>query len=485
MKNKNDKSKNNRNKFKAVVLWFWRLFSSVRLAVVLILVITCLSLVGALLIQAPVETVKDAQAYSSWINTVATAKVGIWAPFLSALQMFNVFRSPWFTIACALLMLNILICSLNRWSSIRSSIRGGPIIKEKNFYMGDDNCSVLSDINATPAEAAKGSLKILSQRGYRTRDESDRNNAYITADKNRYYRLGTYFSHFSLILFVLAFIAGSYFGFRDLNFSVPVGSIREVGHNTGLSLQLVSFTDEYYEDGTPKDYRSEVILYENSKPVKQATIQVNHPLVYKGVRFFQSYFGPTVKIQVRDENGQDMFIENIPMDSSFVIEGVRRYEGEIETDLLQGISRIRLISSAVNAEDLIIPPGNIAVDVRDASNNQIDFRLVEKDIPRLVGGLEFTFLEDSKYSGFQVSHDPASILIWIASALFVVGISAVLYFPYRQIWVLCEQSGQMNSCLFLRIRSPRGFRSQAELNAIVEGLKKELSNNLTGKERKI
>lgn len=468
---KYDKEKKRLGQFKSVVHWLWHLFSSVRFAVILILIITGLSLLGALLVQVPPEIAKDPQAYSYWIDTAARSKVGVWTPFLSALRLFNVFRSPWFIITCTLLMLNIFICSVNRWSSISLNLRGSAVKQREKFYTTGKTHAELKDIQVPVAETVVISEKILKGRGYRIRTESGKENTYIAADKNRYYRLGTYFSHFSLILFVLAFIAGNYFGFRDLSFTVPIGSFREVGHDTALSLQLISFVDEYYDNGRPKDYRSEVILYENNKPVKQAIIQVNHPLVYKGIRFYQSYFGPAVKMQVRDKNGQDIFNGNVPMDSSFDIEGVRRYEGFF--DLPETELSVRLIGSAFNAEDFIIPPGYVAVDVRHGSD-QIDFRLVEPGVPLETAGLEFTFLGESKYSGFQVSHDPANILIWIASALFIIGICAVLYFPYHQVWILSQPNGQGNCRLLIRTRAPRGFRNISELNTLVDQIKKKL-----------
>jgi cytochrome c biogenesis protein len=326
----------------------------------------------------------------------------------------------------------------------------------------------------TPAEqSAMLSVKILKGRGYRTRTESDENNIYIAADKNRYYRLGTYFSHFSLILFVLAFIAGNFFGFRDQSFTVPVGSTRAIGHDTSLSLQLVSFVDEYYDNGTPKDYRSEVVLYENDKPVRQAIIQVNHPMSYKGVRFYQAYFGPAMKMLVRDEKGQEVFNENVPLDSSFDLEGVRRRDGFFDLNLPGKILNIRLIGSAVNAEDPMIPAGNVAIAISQ-DGKQTDFKLVEPGAPEIVGGLEFTFLEESRFSGFQVSRDPMNVLIWIASALFIIGTCAVLYFPYRQVWVLTQPLSQGSSRLLIRTRAPRGFRDTSELNSLVNQIEKEL-----------
>jgi len=462
------------NVLKSVCNWLWRLFSSVRLAVILILVITGLSLLGALLIQVPPEMVRDPQLYSYWVDTAARTKVGVWAPFLSTLQLFDVFRSLWFLGAGTLLMLNIVICSVNRWRSISLSLRGGMVKHEEGFYTTSSTRAELSTVAVSVAKAAKISEKVLRARGYRTRTESDENNIYIAADKNRYFRVGTYVSHLSLILLVLAFITGRYFGFHDSIFTVPVDSNCEVGYNTGLSLQLNSFVDEYYDNGRPKDYRSQVVLYEKGQPVKQAIIRVNHPLVYKGVRFYQAYFGPAVKMLIRDKNGRDIFNDNVPLESSFYVQGYQYYEGFFDLTEL-GLS-IRLISSVSNVDDPMIPAGKLAVAVRQG-NEQIDLKLVETGVPRVVSGLEFTFLEESKFSGFQVSRDPTNTLIWIASILFIVGICAVLYFPYRQTWVLSQSLDKGNGRLLIRTLAPRDFNSTSELNTLVNQIEKEIGGD--------
>lgn len=460
--------------FKTVVNWLWHLFSSMRLAVILMLVIAGLSLLGALLIQVPWEMARDPQLYSYWIDTVARSKVGAWAPVLFAVGLFDVFHSYWFIVTGTLLMLNILVCSVNRWRGISLKLRVGVVKQKESFYATGNSCTELATVPVSVAEAAKISEKVLRLQGYRTSAEIDKNNVYIAADKNRYYQLGTYFSHLSLILFVLSFIAGSYFGFRDSSFTVPVGSTREIGYNTGLSLQLSSFVDEYYDNGRPKDYRSQVVLYENNQAVEQALIRVNHPLVYKGIRFYQAYFGPAVKILVRDGSGRDVYSENVPLDSSFNVQGYQYFEGFFDLDEVD--LSVRLISPTVSAYDPMIPAGQLAVDVKQG-NEQIALRLIEPGTPRTVGGLEFTFLEESKYSGFQVRRDPTNMLIWIASVMFIIGICTVLYFPYRQVWILSQPLGQGNSRLLIRTLSPRSYRSTSDLNTLANQIEKEMGED--------
>jgi cytochrome c biogenesis protein len=471
MVNKGDKGQQT-PRSSLVLDWLWRLLSSVRLAVILILVITGLSLIGVLLIQVPSEMARDPQFYSHWVDTAARSRVGVFAPLLSALHLFDVFRSPWFFIAGILLMINIVICGANRWGGISLSLRGGTIKHKESFYETGDAHAELSTILAPVVNTAMISEKVLRSRGYRTRTKYDENNVYIAGDKNRFSRLGTYVSHLSLILFVLAFITGNAFGFRDSSFTIPIGSSREIGYNTGLTLQLNQFVDEYYENGMPRDYRSEVVLYENGQRVEQAVIRVNHPLIYKGVRFHQSYFGPAVKMLVRDGNGRVIFNDNVPLDGSFNIQGYVYYQGFF--DLPEAGLWIRLISPSDNAGTSMMPAEQLAVDVR-TGNEQVDLRLVRLGTPRLIGGFEYTFLEESQYSGFQVSRDPTNILIWIASLLFIIGICTVLYLPFRQVWILSQPLGQGNSRLLIRTRAPRGFSASSELKTLADKMEKDLT----------
>jgi cytochrome c biogenesis protein len=463
-----------------VANWIWRLFSSVKLALVLILIITALSLIGVFLIQVPTDMARNHEAYQSWVENVATDKVGPWAPLLSLLQLFNVFGSIWFLSAGTLLMLNILICSLNRWGNIRLGLHGGTVKQQVSFFSnGSDQLRAeLASTTASSNEISRLSEKILLKRGYRVRTENNGNNIYIAADKNRFFRLATYIGHLSIILFVIAFIFGNIIGWRNDNFKVSEGGLPQVvGHDTNLSLQLNNFTVEYYDNGAPKDYRSQVTLYENGQVVKQALIQVNHPLVYKGVRFYQSTFGSTIKMQVikidSSSSSELIYDGNVymsPMGSSM---GGGYYVGYFELPE-QGFV-VYVISSDVN-DDSMIPANNVGIEVVTTDGTSAGVDLVPLNIPTVIGNLEFTYSGISEYSGLQVSSDPTNILIWIASSLFLLGISLVLYFPHRQIWVLSQPNDQHSSRLLVRTIAPRGFNNKIEVESLIKDLKRQLPN---------
>jgi cytochrome c biogenesis protein len=410
------------------IRWLWRLFSSVRLALILILIIAGLGLVGAL---TPI----------------------------------NVFNSLLFAIPSVALMVNILVCSLNRWKSLSLTLKGGKIVQPESFYKTGTE---LQGIKSPATEAGNLAEKVLRSRGYRVRKSIEGDNIHLAADKNRYFRLGTYFSHFSLILFVAAFLTGFHFGFHDTNFAVNEGETREVGHGMGLAIKLVSFTYEQYDNGMPKDYRSQVVLYENGQQVKEARIRVNHPLYYNGIRFYQSFFGAAAGMQVKDDKGQTLFDGKVPLGSA--LEGSQYFQGYF--DLPKQGFKIRLIGSP-SANDPMIPAGSAAIGIIQ-DDKQINLKVVAKDSPTIINGLEFTFKEMVSFSGFQVSRDPTNWLIWLASILFITGICAVFYFPQRQVWVLARQEKE-GSRLLVRSTGRPGFGPVTEQDNFIREIEGRLS----------
>lgn len=419
----------------------WRLFSSIRLAVILILIITGLSLVGIFVTP---------EFFHSWL-----------------------FLTPGI-----LLMFNILICSINRWKNIKTIVQGSRIKQPDSFYNLTENKAEVLDLSLPADDVLKIIVKLLREQHYRVRFEKTTDRIYIAADKNRYFRLGTYLSHLSLIIFVLAYIIGSSFGFRENSFLVIEGETQEVGHNTHLSLHLNSFVDEYYADHTPKDYRSEVILLKDNGEIRNATIRVNHPLIYDGIRFYQSYFGPAVKLQLK-KDGNLVYQGDVALASLITNQGYQRYIGYLDLPQL-GIS-FRLLTSSLNLQDPMIPPGQLAIDVRK-DGEQVGIDLIQKGVPLQLGGYEYIYQEDIQFSGFQMSHDPGNALIWVASILFMLGVVMVLYFVYHQVWISLISLPSDTSRILIRKNTSRGFSNISEVKNVTSRIRNEIAetNNRRG-----
>jgi cytochrome c biogenesis protein len=306
----------------------------------------------------------------------------------------------------------------------------------------------------------------------RTQDTPD--NLYIAADKNRYFRLGTYLIHLSIILIILGFLLGGYLGFRHRYFMVPEGSVRELGYDSGLSLLLASFVDEYWTEGAPKDYRSEVVLYDNGMEVKRGTIRVNHPMSYKGTRFYQSFFGPVAVMQVQDSAGELVYEDGVALGW---LSGNKPFQRPTGAFSLPGIGMTAyVVMPAQGHFDPLLEPGQVLVELyRDDSSGLVDRGSLEQGVPQTLGGLYFTFVRERQFSGFQVTRDPGNLLIWIASGLFVLGLVSVLYFPHRQVWAHVQHQPPGGSQVSMRTTSTRSFAVAREF----EGLAKEMTQALS------
>ena len=410
--------------------WLWTTFTSVKLAVLLLLLIAAASVGGIFF--------GEEDFFSSW----------------------------WYLAPGSLLIINILACSLRRMKNIRADISGKQVRKPESFFNipGEDPLRYHLPENS---EVIENMLACeLRGQGYRVRREENGGERCLAADRFRFSRLGTYISHLSLMLFVLAFLVGNAFGFRDANFHVIVGEIRTIGHDTGLSLGLESFEDEYYPDNTPKDYRSLVTLYEHGMPVRQETIRVNRPLVYRQVRVYQSGFGPAVRIRLSRQDFPDIVLGVAMAERSEELP-YTRMSGAMESR--SEALTLRFTSSAFNMADPVIPPGQLAVEVfRNGTRAGMD--LLAKGQAVRVADMEMTYLEDLRYSGFQVGSNPGNALFLAASILFVLGISAVFFFVHRQVWIRISPHDSGSSQVLLRIISPRGYGRPAGMAAILEKL---------------
>lgn len=446
----------------------WKFFSSVRVALVLVLVLAGLTLIGTLLIQAPADMKADPADFAWWVDNVAKAKVGFWATPARYLGLFDVFHSYWFLGAGAMLVLSIVVCSLNRWAGIRNQVTGTPPRLADGFYEGGSNRARFESARSDSRQAAAAVAGALKRRGYRVRQEAVEGSVYLAADKNRFFRLGTYLSHLSIILLIAGFVLGSYLGFREQNFMVPEGSTRAIGYGSGLTLQLDSFVDEYYPDGPPKDYRSQVVLYKDGKEVESGLIRVNHPMSYGGVRVYQSFFGQAAVMKVTDAQGNVLFDDGTPLGWSTSAGIYKRSMGMFNIGGSNGPTAY--VVAPAGSTDPLIKPGQMRVELyaHGAQSTPIATGILEQGETKQLGGYNITFVRERQFSGFQVSKDPGNMLIWIASGLFIVGLVAVFYFPHRQVWARVMDTPGSGSQVLVRTVSAKSFAVASDFESIAE-----------------
>ena len=110
----------------------WRFLGSTPLAAVLLAVLLLASLAASLLPQMPA----DPAAREAWLSAVEL-RYGNATGLLHALGWFDAYHAPWFLALLIALLLNTLICTVQRFPRLWKSLTRPPVItRPEAFYKG-------------------------------------------------------------------------------------------------------------------------------------------------------------------------------------------------------------------------------------------------------------------------------------------------------------------------------------------------------------
>lgn len=414
----------------------WRILTSMRFSVMLLLALTLLSLLGAVIIQAPPGTLANPEAKAEWLAELRP-RFGGWTDIMERVGLFSIFSSFWFKSLVAFLAASLVACSAQRTPSLWRTATKSRIQVSPGFF----DKAVQRDrivIRADGEDALPRLVAALRGRGYRPVVEGDGTAGTVThlyADRNRWAPFAGVAAHLSLVVIFAGVMIGTTFGYRDSSFMVPEGSTVEVASGDGLAIRLESFEGKYFTDtGAPADYASQVTLLENGREVATHTIRVNDPLRYGSLSFYQSFFGPAAVMAVRDPSGLTLFEDGVPLAWS-TIEGDRR----VGSFTVPGRDITVWVVGTGGSNDNLVQPGQMRVELyRASTGSPIGQQTLDQGDPVTVDGLSFTFVREHEFTGLSVSRDPGVLIVWFGCLLLVVGFTMKLFLPFRRLWARLE-----------------------------------------------
>ena len=449
----------------------WHFFTLTRLALVLLLLIASLVFIGTLIDQVPATVHADNGAYAQWLQRAETKYGQPWTRIFDKLQLFNVYRSLYFRDLLGLLTINIVGCSLNRWKPIWNTTFHTRIRMSEAFFQ-HSGLNARFDTALPPGEAAQLVRQALGRRRYHIKTDVDHSSIAIFADRNRLTRFATFFSHLSLVLLLGGTILGGVLGFKDDEFIVAEGATRPLGLGTGLAVRLDHFADEYWIEGPPKDYRSDLVLFDNGREVKSATIRVNSPLRYKGISFHQAFFGQTAIVKAQDKSGQVIFEDSVPL-AWQAAEGNRTLGRFVLPK--EGLE-VYVIGPPSGENDPLIPAGTMRLELYRENARVGAPDNLSQGTPKEMAGLTFTFERESRFAGLKVVKDPGVNIVWTASGLMVFGIVVLFWFPRRRLWALCKVQAGGTTAVYLGSPTQRDLGAGNEFNRIRECVARSLGS---------
>jgi len=283
----------------------WKFFSSVKIAIILIVMTLLASIIGTLLPQESMLLNIDPAVYYK-------ENYG-WAGHLYYLLGFShTYESWWYIGLLFMIGTSLIVCSLDRVLPLyralnKQQIRKHPqfILRQKLAYRG-----TLPDAYRSHPESWMEEIrKALAKHRYRV--HMDPAGTALLAEKNRFSRWGPYINHIGLIVFLAALLMRAIPGWHmDQYVAFPEGVPVRIPE-TNYYLLNEQFTLEVYgeeelpesmrESGSliPKTFETKAVLYEcqadcndpSRKPVlvevHRHHIRVNDPLSYKGLKAYQ------------------------------------------------------------------------------------------------------------------------------------------------------------------------------------------------------
>ena len=284
--------------------WCWRQLTSMRTALILLLLLAVAAIPGSLFPQRSQNPIQVKQFFAE------NPETAIW---LDRLSLFNVFSSPWFSAIYLLLFISLIGCVLPRSIEHLKAIGAKPPLTPK--YL--DRMEFYTEIKKIDLDKVE---KFLRKKHFRIRRDENS----ISAEKGYARETGNLLFHLSLVLILLAVGIGSLLGSRG-------DAIVNVGDrfiNTPTSYDILSFGKYQAEDSLPPfsltvtDFKAEydpvtnaAIDYEltvltanpaGSKEIKK-TIKVNQPLAYGSTKIYLQANGYSPIVIVRDKSGKIIF----------------------------------------------------------------------------------------------------------------------------------------------------------------------------------
>jgi cytochrome c biogenesis protein len=448
----------------------WHFFISMRTGLALMLALAVLGLFGSLLVQADPAIQGDRQAYAAWLESVRP-RYGGWTGVLDALGLFSIFSSIWFRGIIVLLTTSILACSVNRAPRLwRQAVHPRTKLRESFFAHTPLGASIAA---TTGPDGALAEVRAAFRaRHFRTLVQRDADTIHFYADRFRWGPFGTVIAHLSLVLILAGALIGTAWGFRNDGLAVPVGSRVDVGYGTGLSIEAKSFTDSYYTNGSPSDFRSDLVMYRDGAQVAAQTIRVNEPLRAGDVTVYQSFYGAAAVIRVADRTGKVVFDQGVPL--VWTTKDGRHRVGQI---LLPDAGLTAYVTGAASGEvDPQIKAGQMKIDVytSGSESSPIATEVISQGRPAKIAGLEITFVRERQFTGLIVARDPGAGFVWIGAGLLLFGICVVFFFPRRRAWALIRPRPD-GSSIHLAAISRHDVTFQSDFTRLVDEMKLALT----------
>lgn len=453
----------------------WRQLTSMRTALVLLLMLALAAVPGSLVPQRS----SDPNGVIAYRNENPEA-----FEILDALGVFSTFSSPWFSAIYLLLFISLVGCIIPRTKHHFDAMRARPPKTPARLarLVGFTEQRTTADVE-TAVDEARATLKSL---GYRVERYGDS----ISAERGYLRETGNLIFHSALVGVLVTVGVGSGFGYNGQKVIVQGTSFTNslAGYdsfNSGtfftedalspFTVRLDDFDGQYQLDPAtsvhqPIDFTAHLSTRVPGGDWQEADLKVNHPLELGGMKMYLLGNGYAPVVAVRDAEGTVVFegpVAFLPQDNNLFSRGVIKVPDGLDSqigllgffypDPLQLIDHTytsispyagdnSLLTLTVWEGDLGLDEG-VSVnaysleidDLEQIAGPRTDIPSLElavgqtADLPNGLGTIEFTELR--RFASVEFHHDTTETWVLVFSGLVLGGLMLSLFIPRRRMWI--------------------------------------------------
>jgi cytochrome c biogenesis protein len=450
--------------------WLWRVFTSMRTALLLLALLALAAIPGTVIPQRGLDPVK--------VNAYLAAHPHL-GPIMDRLRLFDVFAAWWFNLIFILLFVSIVGCVVPRIKLHARAMRRRPPNAPRNLLrMG---ASTSWETDESPEELTDRVHTLLRRSHWRAdvRTESD-GVVTVSAEKGYLRETGNLVFHISLLVLLVGIALGGLYGYKGTVLVSKGGGFANArgaydvfepssqfsdSQLAPFSFVLDKFNATYQQgNGEPLSFNAHVRYKDSPSAVaKPYDIEVNHPLNVNGAKIFLVGHGYSLRLKVTNREGQVVSQGQVPFlpdNGMFASHGVLKVPFLDSGGQQLGLTGFFYPTAGVNAAGGLVSvfpaahdpvlslaawSGNVGLNGGQASS---DYSLPVAGLKnigmtqltpgqswKLPDGATVTFQGVDQWATFQVAHQPGKRTVLVAAVLIIAGLLGSLRVRRRRFWL--------------------------------------------------
>jgi cytochrome c biogenesis protein len=472
--------------------WTWRQLTSMRVALMLLMLLAVASVPGSIFPQRSIDGAKVAAYIASHPGS---------SRWQDRLGLFNVYSSVWFSAIYLLLFLSLIGCILPRTRAYLSAVRARPPRTPRRF----DRFPARGGLTTTAGSRTVVDAAAVALRGrfwlprYRVDVHEEKpgtdgaDGTWVLSAERGYLReLGNLVFHLALLGLLAAVGTGQFLHYRGQalvlegrGFANAVVDYNTFESGAGFDpASLVPFTlnlDRFIARFDPETlaaryFRADVRVREPGGRDRLESIRVNNPLPVGGAKVYLMGNGYAPDVTVRDGAGQVAFagpVPFLPQDTVYTSRGVIKVPDVstgkqlgligflLPTAVETGPGTWRSVNPQPNKPVLVLAvwAGDLGLDsgipqnvyqldktrmkqAVDGAGRPITVTVNPGQTVTLPGGLGTVSFDGlPRYIALDLRHDPTLGFVLVFALAALAGLATSLFTPRRRVWMRAVPAG--------------------------------------------